>query len=590
MRLIMVMLSIVILCVCTPGFAEMYLDSIGNVGVGTDTPTGKLDVFTTSGDAVIGESISGAGVLGVSSSGFAGFFQGDVRITSNLTVDGDLLSTHSHDTSYVNEGQADSVSSSMIIDGSILQTDLAFTLGDGHSLDASDGSPSDAVYVDVDGKVGLGTQNPSGQLDVAGDICLGGVCRTSWPTGSGTGAFTDTGATAYYNGGNIGIGTDTPQPLGNTDTRVLHIKEPVGLLDNTAAGIRIEVENIIEGGITSAYSPVSGDAGIFVGSLTSHRLGFITNSMEQMTLATDGNLGIGTTSPLQHLHVQGSAYVFNNLGVGIATPTHGLQVSASDALLSSETGDFRMLLSKGNTSNHSSLIFQDNFTGFAEMGLTSDNDFHFKVSADGNIFSDAMVINHTSGDIGMGTVEMTAKLHVVSSDKTAVWAENNGNYPSFIAYNNSTGDAASIYQTGSGYALVIRNVITPGSELMVVDRNGNVGIGTSTPQGSLDVNGAIYQRGSELHADYVFEPGYPLESIEEHAAYMWDNKHLKAIPKAATDENGAEIIEAGTHRRGIVEELEKAHIYIEQLLNRINEHKKVIAHMEERLRKLEKSF
>ena len=46
---------------------------------------------------------------------------------------------------------------------------------------------------------------------------------------------------------------------------------------------------------------------------------------------------------------------------------------------------------------------------------------------------------------------------------------------------------------------------------------------------------------------------------------MWKNKHLKAIPEAKADENGREIIEVGTHRRGIVEELEKAHIYIEQL-------------------------
>ncbi|MDI6794767.1 MAG: hypothetical protein QME81_18190 [bacterium] len=65
-----------------------------------------------------------------------------------------------------------------------------------------------------------------------------------------------------------------------------------------------------------------------------------------------------------------------------------------------------------------------------------------------------------------------------------------------------------------------------------------------------------------MHADYVFEPDYELETIEEHAAYMWKNKHLKAIPNAKLDEDGREIIEVGIHRRGIVEELEKAHIYI----------------------------
>ncbi|MBT6051732.1 MAG: hypothetical protein HOG49_33430, partial [Candidatus Scalindua sp.] len=93
------------------------------------------------------------------------------------------------------------------------------------------------------------------------------------------------------------------------------------------------------------------------------------------------------------------------------------------------------------------------------------------------------------------------------------------------------------------------------------------GIGTTSPQGKLDVNGAIYQRGSQLHADYVFKPDYDLESIREHADFMWENKHLKAVPKQKIDENGLEIIEVGSHRKGMLEELEKAHIYIEQLNN-----------------------
>jgi hypothetical protein len=92
-----------------------------------------------------------------------------------------------------------------------------------------------------------------------------------------------------------------------------------------------------------------------------------------------------------------------------------------------------------------------------------------------------------------------------------------------------------------------------------------VGIGTTNPIGRLDVNGSIYQRGVVLHADYVFEPGYKLESIDEHSEFMWQEKHLPAMPKIQKDENGQEIVEIGARSRGVVEELEKAHIYIEQL-------------------------
>lgn len=112
---------------------------------------------------------------------------------------------------------------------------------------------------------------------------------------------------------------------------------------------------------------------------------------------------------------------------------------------------------------------------------------------------------------------------------------------------------------------------------ITIESNGEVGINTSTPQGALDVNGAIYQRGGVLHADYVFESGYKLESIEAHADYMWENKHLKAIPQVQIDENGLEIVEVGSHRKGIVEELEKAHIYIQQLHEEVRELKKMVA-------------
>jgi hypothetical protein len=62
----------------------------------------------------------------------------------------------------------------------------------------------------------------------------------------------------------------------------------------------------------------------------------------------------------------------------------------------------------------------------------------------------------------------------------------------------------------------------------------------------LDIYGSIYLRGSLLHADYVFDKGYVLESIEEHSDFMWENRRIPAIPKVTKDKNGNDVVEWGT--------------------------------------------
>jgi hypothetical protein len=197
--------------------------------------------------------------------------------------------------------------------------------------------------------------------------------------------------------------------------------------------------------------------------------------------------------------------------------------------------------------------------------------------------------------IGIGTHAPERLLHV-KGENPRLLIEATSSNPE-INFKN-TGDVStsiwSIYKNGSTGDL---HFYQNGNKLTLQKNTGNVGIGTTTPQGKLDVNGAIYQRGGVLHADYVFEEDYQLESIEEHAEFMWENKHLPAIPKATVDENGVEVVEVGSHRKGIVEELEKAHIYISQLEQEIKQQNSVIeelrvkaenAELAARIEKLEK--
>jgi len=200
------------------------------------------------------------------------------------------------------------------------------------------------------------------------------------------------------------------------------------------------------------------------------------------------------------------------------------------------------------------------------------------------IFNSFRWVIDGNGNVGIGTTGPNGALHVKASgaqadaidDGIGLLRSAGGDYQ--IQITSPSGFPHIDFSNGAGEDSDMRIILTGDNALSI--EGGNVGIGTTNPQGKLDVNGSIFQRGGLLHADYVFESDYELESIEEHAESMWNNKHLKAIPKAKVDEHGREIVEVGAHRKGIVEELEKAHIYIEQLNQRLKA-------MEEKLASLE---
>ena len=60
-------------------------------------------------------------------------------------------------------------------------------------------------------------------------------------------------------------------------------------------------------------------------------------------------------------------------------------------------GDLRYKLTKESAAKTLSLLFQDNYSGRAEIGLTGDDDFHFKVSPDGSSFVEALILDKSSG-------------------------------------------------------------------------------------------------------------------------------------------------------------------------------------------------
>ena len=120
---------------------------------------------------------------------------------------------------------------------------------------------------------------------------------------------------------------------------------------------------------------------------------------EGMLLAWDGN------SWELAIDVLGVAHAKHRLlGVGTtADGTNPFSAKLNNALWAAKTvaeggdGDLRYKLSKESAANTLSYLFQDNFSGRAEIGLIGDDDFHFKVSPDGSTWHEGIVIDKDTG-------------------------------------------------------------------------------------------------------------------------------------------------------------------------------------------------
>ncbi|WP_460400663.1 hypothetical protein [Actinophytocola sediminis] len=121
------------------------------------------------------------------------------------------------------------------------------------------------------------------------------------------------------------------------------------------------------------------------------------------------------------------------------------------------------------------------------------------------------------------------------------------------------GESGGIFMNGNTMC-----VWSPGDNdlLKIFDEDS---LPAGTPVLRITGTGAIVHRTTQIHADYVFEPDYPLESIEEHAEAMMSERRLRGIPRRQQDESGQPLVDYGSFMRGLLEELEKAHLYIAKL-------------------------
>jgi hypothetical protein len=295
---------------------------------------------------------------------------------------------------------------------------MADTLHRHSELSASDGTPNPALSVNASGNVGIGTTSPGELLHVE--------------EGSGTDPTFDAPVVAIFQR-NAGGGNDAA----------------------------IDIISGVTGSGTINFGDVDDDnRGHINYNQNTDQFSFRTGATsDRMVIDSSGNVGIGTASP--------SA----KLDIGDATNTYAVDMVIKDS------GNAALSI----TDNTRFLNFWANHGGAVALGSRSNHDF--------SILTDdtkAITID-TNQNVGVGTTSPSNPLHVVG-DMRYQEAGDTNNFGIIQAVSDNF--VLASYGTAGSSGGFIFNVNDGGTEAVRILANGNVGIGTGSPDELLQIDGS----------------------------------------------------------------------------------------------------
>jgi hypothetical protein len=433
---------------------RMRISSAGNLLVGTTSNLARLHVrgsgATSSTTTLRVENSSATPSMVVLDDGFVGINSTSVYQDSNdkLVITGGRLSINasSYNATFFNRSDSGLISefgTGGFGRGGLSFDGTDFTLYSRSGLKIQHSTNSTAVTINTSGSVGIGTTTPTSRLQsnnlstYNNSIPNGAIIASNLAGGN---AIIDIGVdstslgyiqsrhianTTVYNlllnpmGGNVGIGTINPAS-------------------------RLDVQGDINIGVSGAttvstyYNSTTRNQIIYTNNSSFE---FIEGANERMRLvAGSGNLLVGTTSNLARLQVRGSGATSSttalriensnassslvvldngNVGIGTTSPLSKLNIASDSNLVFTLSNiDNAIAGSSGSPLSRtiSFLGYNDNQNAFIRSDDMAASFVHsnliFGVKQSGTSATEFMRIDGQFGNVGIGTTSPNAKLHI----------------------------------------------------------------------------------------------------------------------------------------------------------------------------------
>jgi len=435
----------------TANTERLRIDSSGNVGIGTSSPTKHLVI---------------------SSGGAAGMEIG----AGNGSANGGTLIEHYNR------------SSSAYVQSRTIASDFLFNAG------------SNTFAIDSSGNVGIGTTSPQTELhlnDATGlsriRLSGGASGADNFEFGQGTTGVTnggfeirdvDASATRFVidSSGNVAIGsTSAPDRLN------------VGSTSNGFTAIRILTSNDGNGEVRFGDAG-SGNAGYIRYAHNGNHLIFARDNTEAMRITSGGNVGIGTTSPRTKLDVSGGIYAAagNQIQITGSPGSAGLQLIGNDSDASYVgTMSAQALVFRTNSAERLRIDTSGRLLLGTSSAQLSPTGSALQVSGNGFATSSVRQTRYESGISGASII----LAHARGTEGSKAILNNNDEIGKirFYGYDGSSFASwgaeikAEVDDTPGTSDMPGRLIFSTNSgagnatERMRIDRLGNVSIGNSTP-------------------------------------------------------------------------------------------------------------